>query len=366
MAISAYTGLPRHGKSYGVFEYVILPALKAGRTVYTNIPFYDDRMIEAGYPLPVCFDVKDIQSNPDWFQKDLPKGALLVLDECWRIWKSGMKATQVLEQHAEFLTMHGHQVGESGHTTEIVLVTQGLNQIASFVRELVETTYIVTKLVAIGVSTKYRVDIYAGAVTGQKPPKTAMIRQLYGTYKPEVYSLYKSQTMNETGEHGDESSTDDRGNALKGYFFKSIPVIMILCAVVIFFGLKRVMGFYGGGAEPVEVNQMTSTMTEVSQVEYVTPPKPQKPDYLAGRQLTIIGNMGLHPHFDYVVEAIKGENWFRLTKRELLRLGYTITPVNQCFMLLEINDTAYPVSCRQRSDGGLVNFDWTAGKDNET
>ena len=37
--ITAYVGLPGSGKSYGVCEQVILPALAKGRPVFTNIPF---------------------------------------------------------------------------------------------------------------------------------------------------------------------------------------------------------------------------------------------------------------------------------------------------------------------------------------
>jgi len=38
MAIDAYTGMPGHGKSYGVVEHVIIPSLKQGRHVVTNTP----------------------------------------------------------------------------------------------------------------------------------------------------------------------------------------------------------------------------------------------------------------------------------------------------------------------------------------
>ena len=38
MAIDAYTGLPRSGKSYSVVKNVILPSLRQKRHVYTNIP----------------------------------------------------------------------------------------------------------------------------------------------------------------------------------------------------------------------------------------------------------------------------------------------------------------------------------------
>ena len=38
MSIVGYSGLPGSGKSYGVVENVVIPALEAGRHIITNIP----------------------------------------------------------------------------------------------------------------------------------------------------------------------------------------------------------------------------------------------------------------------------------------------------------------------------------------
>ena len=198
MSIVAYTGLPGSGKSCGVVENVILPALGAGRHIITNIPLKIGRLTD-DYPQGriTTFTNKQAEDDPEFFSLDgHPGGVIWVIDEAWRFWKSGMKSVNLPEVQKEFFTEHRHMVGEDGRTNEIVLVTQDLQQLCAFVRGLVEETYRAVKLTAIGQKNRYRVDVHQGAVTGQKPGKP--MRQLYGKYKPEIYQYYKSHTRNKT------------------------------------------------------------------------------------------------------------------------------------------------------------------------
>jgi len=66
MSILAYTGLPGHGKSYGVVENVILPALRMKRVVYTNIPLNDELCINDFGMSVVPFDIQDIIKNRNY------------------------------------------------------------------------------------------------------------------------------------------------------------------------------------------------------------------------------------------------------------------------------------------------------------
>lgn len=209
MAIDAYTGLPRSGKSYSVVKNVILPSLREGRSVYTNIPLTPLAVEEFGQlvnQLPA-----DWFSRPDLFAS-IPPGAVVVLDELWRRWPSGMKTSAVLFQDKEFLAEHGHNVDSAGNTTRVVLVTQDLSQIASFARDLVAMTYRAEKLDAVGADGRFRVDVYKGSVSGQKPPKSQMVRQLFDKYEETVWRYYKSSTKSQTGDVGNESRADKRGN----------------------------------------------------------------------------------------------------------------------------------------------------------
>lgn len=361
MAISAYTGLPRSGKSYGVFENVIIPALKKGRLVYTNIPFNERELLDYAGSVPVPFDAKDIQDNPDFFQERIEPGGIVVIDECWRVWSAGTRATAIPEGHKSFFAEHGHMVNDLGQTTQIVLVTQDLAQIASFCRLLVETTYRATKLSAVGASNKYRIDIYTGAVTGQNPPKSAMINQLFGTYKPEVYQCYKSATMSETGNVGNEKTVDTRGNVFKGMVFKVIPFVVLGGGLVVWLGWQSVSTFFNSGGDPdsVQVEQVKQVTSTIS-----VPQKPEHIDHLKGRDLTIVSNNGRSPaEYDYVIEAKKGDSWYRLTKPELLKLGYTINPINQCLAVLKMAQSTYAVTCRSQKGKAVVDFNFAGSSE---
>lgn len=221
MAIDAYTGLPGHGKSYGVVEHVIIPSLKQGRHVVTNIPLDVDSLL-------VDFGGTIDQLPEDWFERaDLgelaPPGAVLVLDELWRRWPNGMKANAARLEDKALLAEHRHRVDAKGRSMRVVLVTQDLAQIASWARALVETTYRMVKK-----SKKlYRVDIYRGAVTGPRPPKSALLRQTAGKFKPEVYRYYQSATQSQSGGVGDESVADTRGSIWRSWGLWGLVAIMV-------------------------------------------------------------------------------------------------------------------------------------------
>lgn len=246
MAITAYVGLPGHGKSYGVVANVIIPALRQKRLVYTNIPMHDEHCMNELGMAPVPFSIDDLLKNPNWFTTVFSAGAVLVLDECWRLWPSGVKASNVRDGDKAFLAEHRHTVGENGFSTEIYLVTQDLSQLAMFVRALIESTIRMVKLTNLGLDKRFRVDMYSGAVTGSKPPVSKREREIHGgKFKKEIYDFYKSHTKSETGFAGDETKTDKRFNILKGLSIKIGLIFVVSICVFIYFGMKDVKKGFG-------------------------------------------------------------------------------------------------------------------------
>lgn len=235
MAIDAYTGLPGHGKSYGVVEHVIIPSLKQDRLVVTNIPLAADDLL-------MDFGGRIEQLPADWFEcKDLselaPPGAVLVLDELWRRWPNGMKASEASVEDKALLAEHRHRVDAKARSMRVVLVTQDLAQIASWVRLLVETTYRMRKL-----SQKaFMVDIYRGAVTGPRPSKAALLRQTAGTFKAEVFRYYQSATQSQSGAVGDESKADGRASLFKSWGLWGLILIIVLGLA---FGITGISRFF--------------------------------------------------------------------------------------------------------------------------
>ena len=200
MAIVGFCGLMGSGKSYSVVQQVIIPALASGRHIVTNIPLTDAIYDEPSFnPVVTSFEInKDFKREEFFKEENLHKGAIYVIDEVQKIWRQGMKATQFSTAEIEFLTESRHMVGENGFTTEIVVITQDFSQTASYLRNLINQTYRAVKLSSAGLSNHFRLDIYNGCVTGQRPPSSSFLYSVHGKYLKEVYKYYKTNTRNDT------------------------------------------------------------------------------------------------------------------------------------------------------------------------
>lgn len=214
MSILAYVGLPGSGKSYGVVANQILPALKEHRVVVTNLPV---KVALVREEIPGCdirtFQTDQLASQPESIDELFPPGCVAVIDECWRLWPAGLKVDRIPEAYKSFLAEHRHRVDKKGRSTQIVLVTQDLAQIAAFSRQLVEQTFVHTKLGALGMRGRYKVGVYDGNVTGTTPPESKRVNQVLGRYNDKVWRYYESHTMSENANGGaDETPLDARGN----------------------------------------------------------------------------------------------------------------------------------------------------------
>lgn len=358
MTITAYTGLPGSGKSYGVFENVIVPALENKKPVWTNIPFNEDALLEKFGVTPTAFTVDDITQNPHWFQTVFEPGAVLVLDECWRLWPAGLRANNVLMQHKSFLAEHRHMVGENGLSTEIVLVTQDLAQISSFARNLVENTFNVTKLSKVGLDKRFRVDVYFGPVTGATPPKAKREREIHGSFKPEIQALYKSHTMSKTGSAGDESRTDNRFNILKGGMFKSAVLSLVVgLPLSVIFLVATWNKIFGGDQPEPESVKAAQVQQQGIQASPVVPAAPapeatrkKEIDVLAEFRLYIAAYTPGHGPASYIFRSYNNST-LRLEVQDMKKLGYLVTPINGCMALLKMgNLTPRPITCMEREE----------------
>lgn len=271
MAIDAYVGLPGHGKSYGVVEHVIIPSLKQGRHVVTNIPLNIDLLLSD-------FGGTVQQLPDDWFElEDLSEyatpGCVLILDELWRRWPSGMLTNQASIEDKSLLAEHRHRVDKQNRSMRIVLVTQDLAQIANWARMLVESTFRVSKK-----SKKfYVVSIYNGAVTGVRPPKTALLRQTSGRFKKEVYEYYSSATQSETGAVGDESTADGRSSILKSWGLWALLAIVFVGGS---FGIVGIKSFFSSPVEPVASVSKASPVSQTPAARAAASVYQSKPDPL--------------------------------------------------------------------------------------
>ena len=340
MSILAYTGLPGHGKSYGVVENVILPALRMKRVVYTNIPLDDELCINDFGMSVVPFDIQDIIKNPFWFRDVFEAGSILVLDECWRLWPSGLKANAVREGDKEFLAEHRHLVGVNGMSTEIYLVTQDLSQIASFARALVENTFRVTKLISLGTSKAYRVDVYFGAVTGAKPNPKNREREIFGKFSKEVYKYYKSHTKSQSGGAGDETRTDNRFGVLGRLSLKLGFLFVVLIIIFCIIGSHKVYdGFHPkpkNSAPAVQPDNKTTQPPNNSPVNPANTANTQSvinPPFLSLAKHLFVGFSIKDTDTNLAYYVVQFQEYAVTVKAsDLESLGYELTVVNDCLV----------------------------------
>lgn len=349
MSITAYTGLPGHGKSYGVVDNVIRSALEKKITVYTNIPMNVDECIKRYSVAPVQFKIEDIKNDASWWSSVFEAGAILVLDECWRLWPNGMTAKNVRDEDKAFLAEHRHLVGSDNYrSTEVVLVTQDLGQISKFARDLVETTFIVNKLTKLGSSKSFRIDVFSRGVTG-KPPVSGREREILGRFKPSVYSLYQSHTKSSVGA-GDESRTDNRFNVLGGIGVKLWILLFLGLAVGVYYMSKSMIAFYV--ADDLEVVEST-TLVKASSSESVQ--RVSKPRFLGLADSIYYTGFFTTKFRDkvsvsYNFELTFDDDVMNLDQLALLRLGYDIEFVSDCVVRVTGYDFDKYVTCSRERD----------------
>lgn len=244
MSILAYVGLPGSGKSYNVVAHQIIPALKDGRVVVTNIKLHME-LVHEMFPLADVrdFPIEKVLAEPDLVEELAPAGCVLIIDELWRLFPAGLKVNNVPESFKSLLAEHRHRVDVQGRSMQIVYVTQDLAQIGHFARQLVEQTFLHTKLGHLGASGSFRVRVFHGPVTGPNPGKNSELRYFLGRYQPQIYRLYQSHTMSESATAGaDESMVDKRGNIWRRPGIWIAAAICVIGAVWAVIALNGVFG----------------------------------------------------------------------------------------------------------------------------
>jgi zona occludens toxin len=235
MAVTAYCGVPGSGKSYEVVTEVIVPALRSGRRVVSNIAglHYEEMrayLIEEGSepekigslemvtkeqiaaPAFWCADGKETLVRP---------GDLVVLDECWRWMASGVN---IPPDMFAFLREHRHFVDANKVSCDIVLITQSLGDLDRKVKVIVEKHFVMEKLKRLGLTKQYTVDVY----NGNRGTKASKIKRILRQYNKAFFCFYSSYD----GAGGDEREVDKRINALRSPWV----IAGLIAAPILFLG----------------------------------------------------------------------------------------------------------------------------------
>lgn len=208
--INLLIGPPGGGKSYEAVVFHILPALKSGRKVITNLPVNVEmfRALDHRYadllevrtvsldgssrPFSVIADYGDPWRHPD------PKnacGPLYVIDEAHECLPAGgFRTPGIPKEVGEWFATHRHEFAD------VLIITQAHGNVAKEVTSRIQLVYRVKKAVALGRMASYIRKVQDGlrgeVVDFQERP-----------YEKQYFSLYTSHTRAIT--KGNEAAASD-------------------------------------------------------------------------------------------------------------------------------------------------------------
>ncbi|TJY55762.1 hypothetical protein E4T66_20490 [Sinimarinibacterium sp. CAU 1509] len=252
MSIVVYAGLTGHGKSYSAVENFVIPALKDKRHVAHNLDLFVPALnVVCGHDCAPLLHQIPAQCSPAEVIEKCPEGAVIVLDEVWEYWAKGLTINEIPKDELRFFRKHRHRVGEDGIASEMCLISHSpTDDLPSFIRSIVDLTYIHEKHSAVGSKGRFRVDVYSRCQSAERPAKGKLIRKLQGKYRPEVWNCYNSHTQSKAkvlGEGGLEKMPDARGNVWKSFTMGSAMAAALLLPLLFWLAFRAVTGMASGG-----------------------------------------------------------------------------------------------------------------------
>ncbi|POC64937.1 hypothetical protein VV7356_24190 (plasmid) [Vibrio vulnificus] len=261
MSITLIKGRPGAGKSYECVVHHILPSIKDGRKVVTNIPLnidhfafiYGDEVRELLEVVPFDFDgghrylsdPEDYKKYQDW-KNEKGQGCLFVLDECHLLFPlsgRGKAQSDLAERQIEFFSGHRHW------GFDFIFLTQSDRKINRLLREDIEICIEVRKNRAMGDKSYRRYVYYYG-----DGKRGGLIEQDSREYKDKFFPFYKSHTKSE-GEVTEASIKDMK--KWHQHWFIRIPLLLIIVGG--FFAYKNISQTFGDktNSEPVAALQQS-------------------------------------------------------------------------------------------------------------
>ncbi|MFM9435742.1 zona occludens toxin [Janthinobacterium sp. CG_23.3] len=297
MPINVYTGLMRSGKSYEVVSEVVVPAVRSGRRVVTNIDGISEEKIHqylvekhpnddaALYGSIVHVDNSQVFS-PDFFPHyDDLKGAhtdtlvqpgdLVCVDEAWRFW--GATDCKLHKNHKSFFLEHGHFTSATTNVAcDLVLMIQDMSNLHRFVKAVVAFNFRTHKKVALGMGNTYSLTMWEG----YKQSRTAQVGNWIRKYQKDVFPLYSSF---KGGAQGVMVNADKRMNIFTDKKLWLYAAMLIIGGVLAFYNVLK----------------------------FFNPPstKANKPDVVAKEVSRTAGYFSPHPIAPLAVAPVFSEMW---------------------------------------------------------
>lgn len=190
--ICLVTGVPGSGKSLALVKRYIIPALRKGRRIYTNIDGLNDPSPNP-YILALSFssgvspeDVEKLifeipEKDYNRVLSAMPSGAIAVIDEAQIFWNARDYATDNNKAILPYFQKHRHY----GH--DIILATQHFEQLDSGIRRLSEVHYRLKRMKNIGLNMVVKVSVFSQGLSIDIKPVASeawsIDKSIFGCYK---------------------------------------------------------------------------------------------------------------------------------------------------------------------------------------
>ena len=322
MAISAYVGIPRSGKSYEVVLSVILENYIKGRRIVTNIEGISDDKVRDYCLTKKGAKEEDLGSLVKVTDEDCQRddffpykgsygstickaGDLICIDEVWRIFPTN----EIKENHRSFIAEHGHFTDEiTGVCCDLVVINQSVSGIPRFIKDRIETTFVISRLVALGFKNRYRVNVYVGV----KCNKQGLVAQYQNKFNDEIFKLYKSFD----GVNGKQTVIDDRQNFFKSGTFRLMMIFIILAFGYSYYSLKDFISPKKQDSEQLE---------DVKEVKEIENKEEIKPNNTAVNKANESFNNDDFGGFGDIYRSMKSKDELVRNNKELLSKNWRIT-----------------------------------------
>lgn len=373
MAINGISGRPGSGKSYEAVIRHILPALKDGRMVVTNIPLNVDWFcqfvgehcrdlivqIDGGFHnyggKRYFSDAEHFLRYQEW-RNEKNQGVYFIVDECHlpmpRTAGAGDDRVTTQKELKEYLSMHRHY----GH--DILLLTQNFRKVDRDVVDMVQTCYFTTKLSFLGKDDEYVCKVADGVSRN-------IVTTHHREYEQKYFGAYQSHTKS-------EGSVQEAGTVDIPAWYQRWYNIGAIIMAVLFVGLM-IKGFSGDDPKPAPKKQQEASQTALAKNSTSIVTGQQNPTQQAsaaksdekqpppesdtkkhpynGLQMHIVGNYSDMNQYGKLTKIIwislsrNGQVLTEITHADLALAGYQFSVLNDCLIDLKFEDYQTYVFC---------------------
>lgn len=395
--INGLEGIPGSGKSYEAVAYHVLPALRSGRKVITNLPL----IIEAFVAIdPSWRDLIEVRTRPaprigDWdasniaereafqlwtdrepqpqpdhistfgtvwdfystWRNNKGQGPLYVIDECHvPLPRPERGSPGTPAEVVQWFKLHRH------YNADVLLMTQSFRDMDQAIAGIIATLIKCRKADVLGNKNEYIRKVHAGY-------RGAEIQRNIRKYESQYFGLYKSNTQSSSS--AETELQDVSPMIVKLRRFTRLFWVVAIAYMAYAFWPQDDTNVWGhktapsaknpsqlqrpGTAAPVQVRAQSAAVTadqglaQAQQQSAGVPPAPAAPevkDPLFGKLLHMTGDLSKQGRVQITfVVSSEGRRVFDVTSDDLMQAGYKVQKLAHCMATVTYQSVVRPVTC---------------------